>query len=112
MIIINKQAYAKNDAEFTDSLFNPINGKTCAGFYKQVKGGVKLYDAQKQIFAFVVNNKFNEQFFVSARKLDNGKTYYMHSLTDAGIQKLGFTELGYIAESNMARDIINQLKAV
>jgi hypothetical protein len=108
MIIINNQAYVKNDAEFTDTLFNPVNGKTASGFYKKVKGGVKLFDAQKKLFAFVVNNKFNEQFLVSATQLENGKTWYSQGLSNADTQKLGFTELGFMQENELAKQIIKE----
>lgn len=110
MLNINNRIFVKSDKEFTNTLFQPVGGKTASGYYKKVKNGVKLFDAQKNIFAFVVDNKFNEQFFVSATKQADGKIWYSQGLNNNDVEKLGLTELGYTQESKLASDVINQLK--
>lgn len=103
MLTINGKKYAKNEKEFINSLFE--SGGTCYGYYKQVKSGVKLLDHNKNIFAFIVNNRYNEQFFVSAHVL-NGKTYYMNSTTSVDDKILGLDILGYSAKTELAKNII------
>lgn len=102
MLEINGKKYAKNDSEFIDSLFQ--TGGTCYGFYRKVRGGVKLMDHQKNIFVFIVNNKYNEQFFVSASAL-NGKTYYMNSTSSIDDKILGLDELSYSQRNELAKTI-------
>lgn len=92
MLTINGRKFAKNDNEFLGSLFDAAG--TCSGFYKMVRGGCRLYNMQKDLFAFVVNNKHGEQFFVSAHMFD-GKPRYMHALTDKDSALLGFGVMTY-----------------
>lgn len=106
MITISGKKYARTDAEFTASLFNP--GGTCSGFYKPRKNGVLLMDMQKEPFAFVVNNKYKEVFFVSARAEGN-KIRYFHSTTSADEATLGIT--GYMQSHELAQSVIEQVKA-
>lgn len=81
MITVNGKQFARNDAEFTDTLFT--RGSTAYGFYKVLKRGggkcIHLMDMQGRLFAAIVGNKHGETFFVDASTLDNGKAYYMHS---------------------------------
>lgn len=107
MLTINGHKYAKNDREFADTLFHK-NG-TAYGYYKKHKGGVLLMNMQKEPFAFIVNNKHNEQFFVSCRKTESGKIRYMFSTSSADDKFLGLDSLGYIAGIELAQDIIKQV---
>lgn len=107
MLTINGKQYAANDKEFTASLFNA--GGTAYGYYKVKKNGILLMDMQKNPFAFVVNNKHNEQFFVSARKHEDGKIHYMYSTTAKDEAILGLDKLGYIAGIELAQHVIKQV---
>lgn len=102
MLVFNGMKYAKNDKEFTESLFQ--SGGTCNGFYKKMRNGIRLLDMQGNIRAFIVNNKYNEQFVVSASQTDNG-IRYMFSTTTQDEKWLGIDKLGY-------RDTIEACKRV
>lgn len=107
MITINGKKYAKNDAEFTESLFNP--GGTCVGYYKKLKNGIQLMTMQKELFAFMVNNSHNERFFVSAGRLENGKAFYMYGLSDSAARWLGIENMGCIDRYELIGDIYKTL---
>lgn len=74
MIAINENLFVKNEKELTDTLFNPVNGQTAQGFYKQMKHGIRLYDLQHKLVAFVRLN--HDPLIMRARLLGNGKIYY------------------------------------
>jgi len=80
MLTFNGKKYAKNDKEFTNSLFT---NQTCNGYYKTKRdgSGTTIYNMQKQIIAFIVHNDKQGYFVVSATKHADGKTYYMHGLS-------------------------------
>jgi len=104
MINISGNLFAKNDGEFIDSLFN--HGGTCLGFYKVMSNGaIRLFDQQNNIRAYIVNNKHNEQFFVSASKIDS-KIFYSYSLCDRESEWLGVIDLGYMELINLAKKLI------
>lgn len=74
MININGKKYAKNDSEFTSTLFD--NDGTASGYYKKRSNGVLLMDIQKRPFAFVVVNKYgDEPFLVSCSQTEEGIRY-------------------------------------
>ena len=95
MITFNGIKFAKNANEFTSSLF--AKGGTCYGYYKITSKGIQLLDMQKNIFAFIVNNKHNEQFIVSCSRMDNGRIRYMFSTTTQHDKLLGLDKIGYKA---------------
>lgn len=106
MLMVNGKKFAKNDKEFTDTLFQ--QGGTAHGFYKAIKGGIQLFNIQHELIAFIVNNSHGEQFFVTASKCA-GKARYMFS-TDRIVEKyLGLDTLGYLAQKDAAHDAINSL---
>ena len=104
MITINGKKYAKNDAEFIDTLFQ--GGGTAHGFYKTGKNGIKLFDHKKNLFAFVVNNRHNEQFFVDASIKPDGKSHYMFGTSSLTEKILGITGCGQARE--LAQEVIRQ----
>jgi hypothetical protein len=103
MITINGNKYAKNESEFIDSLFE--QGNTCDGFYKRKSNGIELYNMQNELFAFIVNNKHNEQFFVSASELSNGKKWYSYSLTTQAEKILGMDKISYAEQQQLAQQL-------
>ena len=92
MLTFNGKTYAKSDKEFTESLFKPVNGMTCNGFYRKVKGGIKLFRQNWVIDAFIVDRQ-NEKFVVSAG-MHNGKTFYMFGLNSNAESWLGLSDKG------------------
>ena len=107
MLIVNGKKYANTDKEFTGSLFDKSG--TCSGFYKVNKGGIVLMDMQKTVFAFIVNNKHNEQFFVSAIRQADKKIRYMYALADSDADNLGVKNMGYIQGRECAKMAIESL---
>lgn len=106
MLTINNKQYASNDKEFTNSLFNA--GGTCVGYYKRTARGIQLMNMQKKLFAFVVNNKNNEQFFVSATRMkDTNRVRYSFALSSADDKALGFDKISYSEQSNIAKQLFN-----
>jgi len=88
MLIFNGKKYAKNDAEFVGSLFDPSG--TCNGYYKRLKHGVKLYNMQRELTAYIVDRSPLERFIVSAGT-HAGKDRYMYGLSSTAEQWLGTT---------------------
>ncbi len=70
MIAINGKKFAKDDAEFTSSLFDPSG--TCVGYYKRAGKAVRLMDMQRNLIGVINAHKV----LCCADKLDNGKTWY------------------------------------
>lgn len=70
--------YFVHQKDFTDTLFNPLNGQTASGFYKTTKDKILFHKANGELFAaFVKNSKFTG--IVSACK-QNNKIWYMQAL--------------------------------
>ena len=70
MIILNGKKFAKDDDEFTDSLFK--GETTCVGYYKVNKKSITLFNHQKQKIGVINCHKV----LCSARKLESGKWFY------------------------------------
>ena len=73
MITLNGKQFAKNDNEFTNSLFK--RGGTCVGFYKANKRSITLYDIQRNKIG-VINR---EGVLASATKQDDGNYWYSYA---------------------------------
>jgi hypothetical protein len=73
MIILNGKQFAKNDDEFTNSLFK--RGGTCVGFYKANKRSVTLYDMQRNKIGVI--NRYG--VLASATKQNDGKYWYSYA---------------------------------
>ena len=69
MITLNGKQFARNDSEFTDSLFT--SGGTCAGYYKPNKRSISLLDMQKNKVGVITNRGV----LACATKRDNGYWY-------------------------------------
>jgi hypothetical protein len=87
MITIGNKKYAKNNNEFTDSLFK--SGGTCDGFYKVYENRIIFKDMQGKPFACLVANDDHSPYFVCCSKLDNGKIYFMYGINSFDLKKLG-----------------------
>ena len=84
MLTFNNKKYAKNDKEFTESLFQ--TGGTCNGFYKLTKRGVYLYNMQNEVQCFI--RFHNDRMIMQCTLQPNGKKWYSY-LQDATEQWLG-----------------------
>ena len=73
MITINNSKFAKNDSEFTNSLFDP-NG-TCNGFYKVNKRSITLYNQHHEKIG-VINR---HGVLCCATKQPDGKYWYSYA---------------------------------
>ena len=73
MITLNGKQFAKNDDEFTNSLFK--RGGTCVGFYKAYKRSITLFDMQKNKIG-VINR---HGVLASATKQNDGNYWYSYA---------------------------------
>jgi len=76
MITLNGKMFAKNDKEFTDSLFQEKG--TCVGKYKVLKNKVNLYDIQNNIIGVVTKTGV----LAKATKATNKRYWYSYSAVD------------------------------
>jgi hypothetical protein len=104
MLNINGKKYAKNEKEFTESLFN--SGGTCEGYYKETKrknyNFIKLYGQNRKVFAYI---KGGIEGYILGTATESG---YMFGLCEKDRKKLGVGE-GYGEQIDFAESIINQL---
>ena len=87
MLIFNGKKYAKNDKEFTDSVFT---NQTCVGYYKKQRNGTQIFDMQRQLIAYIVANDKQGYFVVSAT-IDNNNPRYMFGLSSYTADFLGLS---------------------
>ena len=59
------------------------------GYFQKMKHGVRFFDADMTLKFFLVANSDSENWFVTARKLENGHIFYMHSLDSLTSKWLG-----------------------
>ena len=108
MITIGTKRFAPSAAAMVDTVFNP--GGTADGFYKVRKNGVAFHKPNGDIFAFLVANPGQSQFFVTADKhKETGKVYYMYGLADGDKARLGLTG-GIFGEFNTAEEVWQKVK--
>lgn len=91
-----------------------INGNTWtsgenSGTIQKKNGGVLFLDDKKKVFMFLVNNRYDEKFFVSVGEVE-GKIYYMHGLSEYDARFAGIHDLSYSGKSELAGQIVEQLK--
>ena len=107
MIEINGNRFAKNDSEFTESLFNPP--KTCFGFYKRKGKNVIIFcDIQKKPFAALVKQGTNS-FLVNCREVTGGQIFYQFALGENYESIFGLNGLGYTAQNELVENLVNRL---
>lgn len=107
MITINGKKYAKNQAEFTESLF--ASDGTCVGFYALRKNGVLLSDMQNKPFAMAVERGYST-WFVSASRREDGRMWYMFALSSADEKTLGMDGMRYLDQLDLARSVITSAR--
>lgn len=91
-----------------ETLFQPIDGRTAAGFYKKRSAGVLFSRPSGEPWFFLVANKWGERFFVSCGQV-NGRTVFMHSMSERDEQAVGIDGLKYSEKGELAESIWNSL---
>ena len=106
MLVFNGLKYARNETEFTNSLFES-NG-TCNGFYKVVKNGIRLMDMQGELRAFICKN--DGGFVVSAVRVPsmNNRIRYMFSTTDHDEAWLGISGMGLRDQHEQCKKVLRE----
>lgn len=94
--------------EMIDTLFQPIDGKTAAGFYKKRTSGILFSRPSGEPWFFLVANKWGERFFVSCGQV-NGRTVFMHSMSERDEQAVGIEGLKYSQRGELAESIWNEI---
>lgn len=89
----------------------PVATPGVDGFYQPRKNGTMFMDGSRNPRVFLVDNRYGEQFFVSASILEDGRVWYSYSLSSKDEKFLGVKDLGFLAIKELARDICRQMKA-
>lgn len=76
MITLNGKKFARNDAEFTDSLFHKDG--TCVGFYRKHAKSIELMDQHKARVGVINKHKV----LACATKRPDGRYWYNHADID------------------------------
>ena len=90
MLVFNGKKYAKNKREFVDSLFHC--GGTCVGYYQKTKGGYRLYNMHKEVFAFLSD----WGGFHSCIKNDAGRYVYFQGASNKAEKYAGLADMGFM----------------
>jgi hypothetical protein len=80
-----------------------------AGFWDHHQDGVLLMDRDRKPFAYVVNNRQGERFFVSCSQNDDGKVWFMHGLDERAAARLGLPD-SYLGRLDVARTVIDDVR--
>lgn len=91
-----------------------VNGKKWSngkenGVVRKRKAGFTFLDENKEPFMFLVDNKHDEQFFVSCHKVE-GKTRFLFSTMECTEKRMGLDKLGYRETAEFARSLAIQLR--
>ena len=97
MIELNGKKFARNDKEFTNSLF--AKGGTCVGYYRPYKKSIALMDQHKNRIGVITANRV----LACATKQENGKYWYSY----ADIDLIG----RYESYAEQSKDILAALKS-
>lgn len=92
------------------TLFKPVDGRTAAGYFTRKKTGITFHTLSGDPFAFLATSHHGT-FFTSCRRADNGKVWYMYSVTNEAAQLLGIDQLTYSEELELAKSIVRDLDA-
>lgn len=82
--------FSPSKSALVSSLFNP--GGTASGFFKMRANGILFCRGNGDAWFFLVANKHGERFFVTCGKQSDGRTVYMHSLSEYDRVPLGIPE--------------------
>lgn len=107
MITINGRKFAEDKQEQAQSLF--AQGGTVDGIAKR-KGPttVHLHKPNGELFAAIGRNGHGN-FFVSATKREDGKTWYQYTLTSSAEEFFGMQTMGLVEQSAIVDEVCRQL---
>jgi len=104
MLTLYGKKYAKNNGEFTDTLFE--RDGTANGFYRVLKSGIYFSDMQGNERAFIRRDGLGP---VTVSK-HNGKRRYMHATSSLEESWLGIPD-SYMATVEGAKELARQVYA-
>ena len=99
-IQIGNYKFANGAAALVDSLFE--SGGTASGIFRKRQHSVLFRKANGEPWFCLVANPGQSRFFVSAFKLEDGKTRYAFALSSVDANQLGFDRLTYSALNEVA----------
>lgn len=103
MIELYGKKYAKNEREFTSTLFEP--GGTANGFYRKARNGIFLSDMQGQERAFIRKDGLGP---VSVTRNHNGRPVYMFCTSTTDKDWLGVPD-SYTAQVDGAESLAGEM---
>ncbi len=106
MLTFNGLKFAKNAAEFIESLFEQSG--TCHGFYKITSRGIRLYDHRHTIRAFIPHNM---PLIVSCIQLEKGLRY-SYALSSLDEKWLGLVDMSFSEECALIEATQQSIKQV
>lgn len=105
MLDFNKKLYARNDEEAKSAR---AGGQDVHGFYAPLNGGFKLFDADKQLQAYV-SRRPHARMVVSAYTFEgDGRDRYMQALSTSDTKWLGFPANASLAQEQEAIDALRE----
>ena len=81
------------------------------GFYKPLKGRTHFFTLEGELFAALIDNTHNEQFFVNAGTI-KGRTFYMNATSALTEEALGMNGLSYKDCLEMAEAMAAQIRSM
>jgi hypothetical protein len=111
-LTIGKLYFARNEKALCKSLFKPRNGQSASGLFKVKANGVLFMLPNGEPFAFLVDNRHEERFFVSCSKREGGKLLYMFSLSDSDQVRLGLAGFPYSEERKEAERVAREAQSI
>ena len=107
MFILNGKKFAKNDKEFTNSLFEA--GGTCVGYYKKTSSGVVLMDMQKTVIGYCKSDNRFTGLVSASKDQSTGRIRYMFAACSSLESLVCFDNLKYSEQNEAVRQAIKAL---
>jgi hypothetical protein len=104
MLDINGKIFVK---DITETLFNPINGKTADGEYKIYKNGIRLYKHNGELFAYIATHDWKP--FIVSCAMQGKKPRYQFALSSLDEMYFGFDTLSYSEQNLVIENAVNSI---
>lgn len=108
MIEINQRRF--RPAPRSRSAVWPSLGPGETGYYCFRKNGTMFFDKNGYPRIFLVDNNHGEQFFVTASMREDGRIWYMYSLTAKDEELIGIKGWSYSASQSLARAVCTAVR--
>jgi len=82
------------------------------GYYRVRKNGTMFFDKNGNPRIFLVDNTHGEQFFVTASMREDGRIWYMYSLTTKDEELIGIKGWTYSASQSLARAVCTAVRDI